>query len=60
VNIVEKSLEVALDVNHMMDLLGVLTKIGYGTNIIEVLEKASRPYENHRLFLKREYQLSHF
>jgi len=52
---VEKSLVFAVDVDHMMDLLGVLTTIGYGSNIIEVLEKASDPFGRHRLFMKREY-----
>lgn len=45
-------------INHLMDLLGVLTTCGYGSNIIEVLEKESELYR-HCSFLKLEQELPH-
>ena len=52
---VETALSVVKDVDHMMDLLSVLTSIGYGTNIVEVLERSSQPFRTDRNFTSRHY-----
>lgn len=41
----------------MLDLLGILTTVGYGSNVIEVLERVSRPHQQSRSFLQRCYEL---